>query len=82
MLHKWTSQSQLRWTSYVVRMTYECLLNRIFYGLFHSGKRACGGPKKRFKDILKTSVKNSGVDLENWENTAANRSVQHCQVSN
>lgn len=35
---------------------------------------------KRYKDTLKSSVNNYGIDSENWENIAADRSTWHSQV--
>ena len=37
------------------------------------GQRAPGGPKKRFKDNIKTSLKKFNIMSGDWENLAVNR---------
>ena len=70
MLH----QSQLRWAGHVTRMSDERLPKRILYGELQAGARSQGGQKKRFKDTLKASLKDFGIDHNSWETLAQDRS--------
>jgi len=51
-------------------MSYVRLPKQVFFGELKKGKRAQGGPKKRFKDTLKASLKSYGLDLKSWESLA------------
>ena len=68
-------QSQTRWAGHVSRMADCRIPKRLFYGELHSGKRSQGGQKKRFKDTLKNSMKSFGIDVDNWEHVAQDRSA-------
>ena len=39
----------------------------------HHGKRSHGGPKLRFKDVLKRHLKKTGISHKTWEEEAAHR---------
>ena len=60
---------------HVVRMPDERLPKRILYGELLTGARSHGGQKKRFKDTLKASLKDFGIDHNSWETTAQNRAA-------
>ena len=62
--------AQLRWTGHVTRMPDERLPKKIFYGELQVGKRSHGGQKKRYKDILKVSLKDFNIPTESWEQIA------------
>ena len=66
-------QSQLRWAGHVTRMSDERLPKRVLYGELLAGARSQGGPKKRFKDTLKASLKDFGIDHNSWETLAQDR---------
>ena len=66
-------QYQLRWTGHVIRMPNNRLPNQILYSQLKEGQRAPGGPKKRFKDNIKTSLKKFNIMSGDWENLALNR---------
>ena len=68
-------KTQLRWAGHVVRMPDERLPKRILYGELLTGARSHGGQKKRFKDTLKASLKDFGIDHNLWETTAQNRAA-------
>nr|XP_060641420.1 uncharacterized protein LOC132781299 [Anolis sagrei ordinatus] len=65
---------QFRWTSHIVRMLDHCLPKQLLFSELKNGKWNVGGQEKRFKDGLKANLKNSGIDTENWEALALERS--------
>ena len=66
-------QSQLRWAGHVTRMSDERIPKRVLYGELLAGTRSHGGQKKRFKDTLKASLKDFGIDHNSWETLAQDR---------
>ena len=60
-VHTLLKLAQLRWTGHVARMPDERLPKKILYGELQVGKRSHGGQKKRYKDTLKTSLKDSNI---------------------
>ena len=50
----------------------------ILYGELAVGKRSCGRPKLRYKDVCKRDMKALEIDPENWEDIAADRSSWRC----
>jgi hypothetical protein len=40
---------------------------QLFYGELTTGKRAVGGQRKRYKDVLKSTLKAVNIDWETWE---------------
>ena len=59
--------AQLRWTGHVTRKPDECLAKKILFGeLQLVGKRFHAGQKKRYKDTLKTSIKDFNIPTESW----------------
>ena len=62
--------AQLRWTGHVTRMPDERLPKKILYGELQVGKRSHGGQKKRYKDILKASLKDCNIPTESGEQIA------------
>ena len=68
-------KTQLCWAGHVVRMPDERLPKRILYGELLTGARSHGGQKKRFKDTLKASLKDFGIDHNLWETSAQNRAA-------
>ena len=65
--------SQLRWEGHVCRMANSRLPKAVFYSELHHGKRSHGGPKSRFKDVLKRHLKKTGISNKTWEEEAAHR---------
>nr|VZI14470.1 unnamed protein product [Spirometra erinaceieuropaei] len=63
-------QMQLRWSGHLVRMDDERLPKRLFYGDVATGSRRQGGPIRRYKDTLKSSLKLLQMNLTNWEELA------------
>ena len=68
-------KSQLRWAGHVCRMKNNRIPKMLFFGELTTGKRDQGGPKKRFKDSLKASLKDFGVQPDGWETAATNRTL-------
>nr|VZI24094.1 unnamed protein product [Spirometra erinaceieuropaei] len=66
-------QMQLRWSGHLVRMDDERLPKRLFYGDVATGSRRQGGPIRRYKDTLKSSLKLLQINPANWEELACDR---------
>ena len=64
---------QLRWAGHVVRMGDERIPKQLFYGELARGKRPRHKPRKRYKDNLKSVMKDTGIDFNNWEEIALDR---------
>ena len=62
-VHTLLKLAQLRWTGHITRMPDERLPKKVFYGELQEGKCSQGGQKKRYKDTLKASLKNSIFQL-------------------
>lgn len=73
-IHTMLSKAQLRWSGHLVRMPDERLPKQIFYGELKHGKRSHGGQRKRYKDCLKSSLKNLNINPNDWEKAACDRS--------
>ena len=67
------SYQQLRWSGHLVSLPNERIPKQIFYGQLTDGKRLAHKPKKRFKDSLKQTFKNCGINSVSWETQAQNR---------
>nr|VZI25489.1 unnamed protein product [Spirometra erinaceieuropaei] len=66
-------QIQLRWSGHLVRMDDERLPKRLFYGDVATGSRRQGCQIRRYKDILKSSLKRLQINPTNWEELARDR---------
>ena len=62
-MHTLLKLAQLRSTGHATRMPDERLPKKVFYEELQVGKRSKGGQKKRFKDTLKVSLKDSTYHL-------------------
>nr|VZI45422.1 unnamed protein product [Spirometra erinaceieuropaei] len=58
-------QLQLRWSGHLVRMDEERLHKQLFYGEVATGSRRQGGQVRRYKDILKDSLRRLQINPSN-----------------
>ena len=70
--HTLLKKSQLRWAGHVARMPDNRLPKKLLFGELQHGKRSLGGPKKRYKDTLKGSLKSFNLNPDTWELAAQN----------
>nr|VZI49938.1 unnamed protein product [Spirometra erinaceieuropaei] len=66
-------QIQLRRSGHLVRMDDERLPKRLFYGDVATDSRRQGGPIRRYKDTLKSSLKLLQINPTNWKELACDR---------
>ncbi|KAK4328904.1 hypothetical protein Pmani_000713 [Petrolisthes manimaculis] len=69
----------MRWVGlgHTIRMPKDRLPRKVLYGELSLGRRHAGGPHKRFKDHLKTTLKKCAIVPTNLETTAENRQEWH-----
>ena len=67
-------QAQLRWAGHVARMPDHRIPKQLMFGELANGKRSIGGQKKRFKDSIKSALKEFAIDHVGWEQAAQDRS--------
>ena len=72
-VHTLLKLAQLRWTGHVSRMPEERLPKKILYGELEMDKLSHGGQKKRYKDILKASLKDFNIPTESLEQIGQDR---------
>ena len=73
-VHTLLKPAQLRWTG-------QRLPKKVLYGELQEGKRSQGGQKKRYKDILKASLKDFNIPTESWEQAAQDRTKWRCLIN-
>ena len=67
-------KNQLRWAGHVHRMPEERYPRRVLYGQMTDGNRPAHGPKKRYKDQLKKTMKNFNNPPGSFETKASDKS--------
>lgn len=67
------AKHHLRWVGHVIRMPENRLPRRIMYSQLHEGRRKAGGPKLRYKDQLKKTLKRCDIEPKSLEQLANNR---------
>ena len=73
-IHTLLKKAQIRRAGHVARMPDSRLPKKLLYGELQQGKHSLGGPKKRFKDTLKRSLKSFSINPDTWEQAAQNHS--------
>ena len=63
-------------------MSDERIPKKLLFGELQRGKRSQGGQKKRFKDMLKSSLKSFNIDHNSWEKLAQDRGKWQSAVHN
>ena len=58
------------------------LPKKLMFAELQCGKRLPGGPKKRYKDTLKETLKSFSINPDSWEEAAQNRSNWRVAVHN
>ena len=66
-------KAQLRWAGHMVRMDDQRIPKALFYGELNEGHRSRGGQHKRYKDVLKATLKACSIDTGEWETQALNK---------
>ena len=66
-------KAQLRWSGHVVRMDNSRIPKMLLYGQLKEGHRTQGRPLKRYRDTLKANLRSSNINVDTWEETAADR---------
>lgn len=67
------TRAQLRWSGHVARMGNERIPKALLFGQLDKGKRSTGGQRKRFKDVLKATMKTHDINWTTWEGAAMDR---------
>ena len=68
-------KNKIRWAGHVTRMGDDRIPKRLLYGQLKEGKRSVGRQKKRYKDTLKESLKDFGIEPSSWEKKASDRTT-------
>ena len=66
-------KSQCRWVGLVVRMEENRIQRNMLYGQLPDAPRRVGRPRLRYKDKLKSNLKELKFDLANWEQLTLDR---------
>ena len=67
------SLAQLRWSGHVTRMDDSRLPKQLFHAELSTGKRHKGGQRKRYKDVLKSTLKAYSIPVDEWQALAQDR---------
>lgn len=65
--------SNVRWAGHVARMDDNRIPKAIMYSELAEGRRAVGGQKLRFKDVLKRNLEAADGPVDDWEKLAHDR---------
>ena len=67
------NQAQLRWSGHVTRMDDSRLPKQLFQAELSTGKRHKDGQRKRYKDVLKLTLKACNIPVDEWQALAQDR---------
>ena len=73
-------QNQLHWTGHSVRMLDSRLPRQVLFSQLTDGLRTRGGQRKRFKDTAKHYMKKGHININTWEDMAADRLLWRCSI--
>ena len=68
-------QAHLHWSGHLTSMEDHRIPRVLFYGQLEFGKWSSGGQKKRYKDILKSTLKSCAIQVITWEHQSISRSA-------
>ena len=60
-------KAQTHWAGHALRMSDSRIPKQLLYGELIQGARKIGGQRERFKDSLKTYLKDFNIDIFTWE---------------
>uniref|UniRef100_A0A8C7WPE7 Reverse transcriptase domain-containing protein n=1 Tax=Oryzias sinensis TaxID=183150 RepID=A0A8C7WPE7_9TELE len=66
-------KAQTRWAGHVCRMSDSRIPKQLLYGELSHGSRKVGGQRKRYKDCIKSHLKDFNIDVSTWETAASDR---------
>ena len=75
------TKKRLRWAGHVSRMENHRLPKIALYGELSTGRRNVGTPKKRYKDLLKSSFSNFGINNTEWPKLASDRDAWKAAIN-
>ena len=67
--------AQLRWSGHVSRMDNSRLPKQLFYAELSAARRHTGGQRKRYEDMLKSTLKAHGIPVNKWQAVAHDRTA-------
>ena len=67
------NQAQFRWSGHVTRMEDSRLPKQLFHAELSTGKQHKGGQRKRYKDVLKSTLKACNIPVDEWQALAQDR---------
>ena len=67
------NQAQLRWSGHVTRIDDSRPPKQLFHAELSTGKRHKGGQRKRYKDVLKSTLKACNIPVDEWQALAQDR---------
>ena len=67
------AKSQLHWTVRVAGVCDDRIPKTVFYGELTEGRRSVGGQKMRYKVVAERHTKSMNIDVDEWEELAADR---------
>ena len=65
-------QERLCWSGNIVRMEDTRIPKQLLFGELTTGKRPQHGVKRRYKDCLKSELKGTHINTDNWQELALN----------
>ena len=70
-----TSAAQLRWTGHINRRSDDRLPKKVLFGQLRNFARRPGGPRKRYKDCIRHTLKQCNINAQTWEMDCLDRAA-------